>query len=114
MLQRSRAAVAAVLFLLSVILPLALAAPAAAQDLDALRASGAVGERYDGLAVARDSDYGALVAQVNAQRLEIYQKRAEAQNVPVDQIGRIYAKEIVQKAPKGTWFMTEDGRWRQL
>jgi uncharacterized protein YdbL (DUF1318 family) len=91
------------------------ALPAAAQTLDQLRSSGAVGERYDGLAVLRDTGASAkvraMVADVNAQRQKIYAKRAAEQGVPADQVGRVYAKEIFQKAPKGTWFLGEDGRW---
>lgn len=91
------------------------ALPAAAQTLDQLRSSGAVGERYDGLAVLRDTGASAkvraMVADVNAQRQKIYAKRAAEQGVPADQVGRVYAKEIFQNAPKGTWFLGEDGRW---
>jgi len=89
------------------------AAPATAQSLDELRASGAVGERYDGLAVARDASAAAAVAQINAKRQEIYAQRAAAQGVPADQVGRVYAQEILQKAPPGTWFLTPDNKWTQ-
>lgn len=89
--------------------------PAAAQSLDELRASGVVGERYDGLAVVRDAGASAqvrsLVAGVNAKRRQIYAKRAAEQSVPADQVGRVYAEEIFRNAPPGTWFLGEDGRW---
>lgn len=84
---------------------------AQAQSLDALRASGAVGERYDGYAVARDPSAAAIVSQVNAQRRDIYQQRAAQQNVPVEQVGRVYAGEIMQAAPPGTWFQDATGKW---
>lgn len=91
------------------------APPVVAQTLDELRSSGAVGERYDGLAMVRDTGASAkvraMVADVNAQRQKIYAKRAAEQGVPADQVGRVYAKEIFQNAPKGTWFLGEDGRW---
>lgn len=91
------------------------ALPAAAQSLDKLRSSGVVGERYDGLAVVRDagasSQVRATVADVNAKRRRIYAKRAAEQGVPAAQVGRVYAQEIFRKAPKGTWFLGEDGRW---
>jgi len=89
------------------------AAPAAAQSLDELRASGAVGERFDGLAVARDAGAAAEVAKINAKRQEIYAQRAAAQGVSADQVGRVYAKEILAKAPKGTWFLMPDNKWTQ-
>ena len=91
------------------------ALPAAAQSLNKLRSSGVVGERYDGLAVVRDastsSKVRATVAEVNAKRRRIYAKRAAEQGVPADQVGRVYAQEIFRKAPPGTWFLGEDGRW---
>lgn len=88
-------------------------APVLAASLDELRASGAVGERYDGLAVARDASAGQQVETINAQRLQIYQQKAAAEGVSVGQVGRVYAKEIFGKAPKGTWFLGEDGSWMQ-
>ncbi|MEE8248413.1 MAG: DUF1318 domain-containing protein, partial [Alphaproteobacteria bacterium] len=46
--------------------------PASAQSLDALRAGGVVGERFDGLAVVRDPGASAqvqeLVQQINQER----------------------------------------------
>lgn len=91
--------------------------PVAAQTLDSLRKSGVVGERYDGLLELRDSNAPAdarrMVKDVNAKRSRIYEKRAKEQGVPVGQVGRVYAKEIFQNAPKGTWFLGENGRWTQ-
>ena len=90
--------------------------PAAADQLDDLRAQGQIGERFDGYAEARDdaSDAArALVKKVNAQRREIYEKQAKKQNISVDQVGRVYADRILKKLPKGAWIRTEDG-WRQI
>ncbi len=93
-------------------LPL-LASPGAAQTLDELRASGKIGERFDGFAVARDPGVADMVKDINAKRREIYQKQAASQGVPVDQVGAVYAGEIIQKVPVGTWIMTPDGEWRR-
>lgn len=87
---------------------------ALAQSLDELRASGVVGERFDGLLVARQS--GApqgVIDSVNAKRSTIYADRAKQQGVPPDQVGRVYAQQIMQQAPAGTWFLDEAGNWRQ-
>ncbi len=107
-------------FRLSLFAALALAltlavAPASAQSLDQLRKSGAVGERFDGFAVARQGGASArtIVDQVNAKRRQIYAKRASQQGVSVGQVGRVYAKSIMGKAPRGTWVLGESGRWRQ-
>ena len=88
---------------------------AGAADLDELRKKGVVGERFDGIAVVRgdDSAAKALVEAVNVKRSSIYAERAKAQNVPAVEVGKVYAKEIVEKAPAGTWFLGEDGKWLQ-
>jgi hypothetical protein len=86
--------------------------PALAQSLDGLRAGGQVAERYDGLAVARSNDPATrqLVDEVNAQRRQIYAKRAAEQGVPADQVARVYAAEIFKNAPPGTYFVQENGQ----
>ena len=94
---------------------LLLATLAGAADLDALRKSGAVGERFDGLAVVRDGDGTAkkVVDAVNAKRSQIYADRAKEKGVPAVEVGKVYAKEIAEKAAAGTWFLGADGKWLQ-
>ncbi|MGE3477768.1 MAG: YdbL family protein [Rhodospirillaceae bacterium] len=87
-----------------------------ARLLDAPRAAGTVGERYDGYAVVRGTPtpgISSLVDQVNADRRALYAQRAAADGVPVEAIGKIYAAEIIKSAPKGTWFLSESGQWTQ-
>ncbi len=86
---------------------------AGAQSLNALRASGAVGEGYDGLARVRKAGGGArsVVDAVNAKRRAIYAARAKEQGTTADQVGRVYARQILGKAPAGTWFLKESGTW---
>ncbi len=98
---------------LALALIIGLAGVAAAQTLDNLRANGSVGERYDGLVEARDPAFKDTVAQINEQRLEIYRERAAGQGVSVLQVGQIYAQQIAERAPAGTWFLDKSGRWRQ-
>ena len=85
--------------------------PALAQSLDQLRASGVVGERFDGYAQALKSGAADVVDQVNAKRGQIYAERAAAEGVSTLQIGQVYAKQIFSKAPPGTKFLREDGAW---
>ena len=101
-----------------VALPVAAAAAffpvaAGAQSLNALRASGAVGEGYDGFARVRKAGGGArsVVDAVNAKRRAIYAERAKEQGTTADQVGRVYARQILGKAPAGTWFLKESGEW---
>ncbi len=92
------------------------ATPAAAQSLDQLRASGAVAERFDGYAMVRESGASGakgVVDDVNRKRKKIYADRAASQGTTTDQVGRVYAGQIFAKAPSGTWFLEENGSWRQ-
>ncbi len=108
---RGLAMALAVLFLLSG------NAWAEGRALDAPRAAGTVGERYDGFAELRDqtqaATLGALVAQANSARRKIYADQAAQQKLTLDQVGRIYAPQILQAAPAGTWFHQESGAWVQ-
>ena len=106
----------AALLLAAVALRPSIASAQSARLLDAPRAAGLVGERFDGYAVIRGNASGdvvALVAKVNAERKAVYAQRAASENVPVDAIGRIYAAQIIQSAPAGTWFLSETGQWSQ-
>jgi len=96
---------------------LGLAQPAYADPLDAPRAQGLVGERFDGFAVVRDpnagSDVKALVKDINAKRRAFYDQTAKEQNTTIVAVGKIYANKIFEKAPGGYWFLTDSGAWRQ-
>lgn len=90
------------------------AAPVLADALDDYRSRGFITERYDGLVQVRgDAPPGAraLVAEVNEKRAAIYAKRAKAQGVPAEEVGKIYAKEIFNDAPAGSWFLQADGKY---
>ena len=86
---------------------------AQAQSLDVLRASGAVGESSSGFLVARDASAKSHVNKVNAQRRKIYAQRATDQGIAADQVGRVYAQEIMQNVAPGTWLQKPDGTWVQ-
>lgn len=109
MLTRLRRLLPALLALVVIVT----AVPASAQSLDDFRRQGIVGERYDGLAVLRQQNPAAqaLVSQVNARRSRIYAERAKQQKVPADQVGRVYAREVFERAPPGTWFLDASGKW---
>ncbi|MGM0584382.1 MAG: YdbL family protein [Pseudomonadota bacterium] len=105
-----------------VVLPLILAAlllapqAASAQSkLDAYRMSGAVAERHDGYVEVRDAsaapDAGGLVREVNAERRALYEKRARETDVPVEEVGKLFATKIVERAPPGTYFRQPDGSY---
>ncbi len=90
----------------------------AADPLDPPRDKGIVGERVDGYAAIREPDRAdaairALVKEINGKRKAFYARRADEEGVSIEAIAKIYAKKIYEKAPKGWWFRTEDGRWVQ-
>ncbi len=85
--------------------------PVLAQSLNQLRASGAVGERFDGYAQALQSSAAGTVDKVNAKRRKIYAERAASEGTSTDQIGRVYARQIFAKAPPGTKFLQDNGAW---
>ncbi|MDX1402702.1 MAG: YdbL family protein [Kiloniellales bacterium] len=95
---------------LSLVSP-SIAIPAFAQSLDELRASGAIGERFDGYAVALSGSAKAEVAEINKRRKEIYETKAAEQGVSPEQVGMVYAKQIFKTLPKGAKFLNEDGSW---
>ena len=92
-------------------------AATAANPLDQPRAQGIVGERYDGFAVVKDNSASAgirsLVKDINAKRKALYQKRAAAEGAPMEQVGKVYAREVFKSAPSGTWFLQQNGQWVQ-
>lgn len=98
---------------LTLLCSLALGPAAAAESLAQLHASGAVGERFDGFAVARDAAYAGYVKDVNAQRGQVYKKAAAKNNADAKEVGKVYAQTIMKKAPKGTWLLGPNNKWKQ-
>ncbi len=88
------------------------AIPAWADNLESLRASGAIGESSTGYVIARESGAQAEADAINAKRKAIYQEKAAAQGIDASQVGKVYAEEIIQKVPAGTWIQI-GGQWRQ-
>ncbi|MDH3642208.1 MAG: YdbL family protein [Gammaproteobacteria bacterium] len=86
---------------------------ARAQSADALRASGDAGERFDGYMEARKPSAASAVDAINAQRRKVYEDRAKQQNAPVEEVGRVYAQQIIGKVSSGTWIKSEAGDWSQ-
>src|SRR5579872_5775563 len=93
----------AIIGLLLSILFLSGAAYAQSRPLDAPRAAGLVGEKYDGLAIVRSAsapaDVKSVVDQANQERAALYQQRATSTGATPDAVGRIYAKQIFDQAP---------------
>jgi hypothetical protein len=88
-------------------------APARAGSLDSYRQQGVIAERFDGFVELRagdgPDDAKRIVQQVNAKRREIYETRAEREGVPLEAVGKLYAKEIWERAPGGTYLKKPGG-----
>lgn len=95
----------------AILLALSLCASFAwADNLESLRASGAIGESHTGYVFARDPAVRAEADAINAKRKIIYQEKAAAQGISIDQVGKVYAEEIFKKVPAGTWIQI-NGQW---
>ena len=89
---------------------------AAQSQLDSYRARGFVAERFDGYVEVREgsgapADARALVQEVNARRRELYRKRANETDVPVEEVGKLFATKIAEQAPAGAYFRRPDGSY---
>lgn len=90
-----------------------LPAPALAQSADELKRQGLAGESLDGFLVARDSSVADRVAQLNAERRRLYEQRAAQEGIEVSAVARIYAQQIIEASPPGTWYQSGSGQWVQ-
>ena len=82
--------------------------------LDGPRAAGQVAERFDGYAMVRGNVPASirnLVNKVNAERRNVYRQRAASRNTSEAAVGQIYARQIFDAAPGGTWFLQQSGKW---
>ena len=72
-----------------------------------------IAERFDGYVEIRDSnapsEARAVVEDVNAKRRALYNQRASESDVPVAEVGKVFANKIVDTAPPGTYFRRASG-----
>jgi uncharacterized protein YdbL (DUF1318 family) len=84
--------------------------------LDALKASGVVGENNQGFVEVRGNggDYAAnLVADENHDRAVVYTLFACKYNMAPKQVGLRRARTIAEKSKPGIWLQAPDGTWYQ-
>jgi uncharacterized protein YdbL (DUF1318 family) len=97
---------------------LALAAPAAAQTpaINAARAAGIVGERYDGYIGVAGSASAAVrsqVASINIQRRKLYSNLAARRGASPQDVGITAGCQLLARVSAGEVYMWTDGRWRR-
>ncbi len=91
-----------------------MASPVFAMSLHEARASGAVGEKMDGYVTAlkNSPDVNALVQEVNQKRRQEYERISQENNQPVDVVGKLAAKQIVNNLQSGERYQADDGSWK--
>jgi len=113
-----RSAISTVAVGLAAALLLFAAAPnAGAEDLDAARAAGWVGERPDGyLGLVGDSAPAAaktLVEEINAKRKLKYAEIAKQNGTSTEAVAALMGAKLIERTPPGEYVMGADGRWRK-
>ena len=95
------------------ILALGFSVQVAALTLNDARTQGRVGETLSGYIapVAQDADTLALVNRINAARAESYQKLADSNNLPVDEVAKMAGQKLVARAQPGEYVKGINGRW---
>lgn len=96
-----------------ILLTLGLYAQASALTLNEARSQGRVGETLDGYLapVAQDRETLALVAQINQARTDSYQKLADSNNIPVDEVAKMAGIKLVERARPGEYVKGINGKW---
>jgi uncharacterized protein len=97
---------------------LLVAAPAAAQTpaVNAARAAGAIGERYDGYIGVAASVSAAVrnqVASINIQRRALYSRFAASRGVSPQDVGITAGCQLLGRVGVGEAYMLMDGVWRR-
>ena len=95
-----------------------IAAPAAAQTpaVNAARAAGAVGERYDGYLGVASTISPAVrsqVATINIQRRSLYSRLASSKGVSPSDVGITAGCQLLARVGAGEAYMLADGAWRR-
>lgn len=98
-----------------ILLTLGLCAPAFALTLNEARTEGRVGETLSGYIAPRSQDREtlALVEQINKARTESYQRLADSNNLPVDEVAKMAGSKLVARARPGEYVQSVNGRWLQ-
>ncbi len=101
-----------------IVLFLFAAVPAAAQTpaVDAARAAGAVGERYDGylgVAAPVSAAVRSQIAGINIQRRSLYSRLAGSKGVSPQDVGITAGCQLLARVGVGEAYMLGDGLWRR-
>lgn len=86
---------------------------AQALTLDEARQQGRAGETFSGYIapLRQDAQTLALVKRINAARSESYQRLAESNNLPVEEVAKMAGQKLVTRAQPGEYVKGINGRW---
>ena len=103
---------------LAVLAAAALAGPALAQTpaVDAARAAGAVGERYDGylgVAAPVSAAVRSQVASINIRRRSLYSSLAARKGASPQDVGVTAGCQLLARLGVGQSYLLADGVWRR-
>ena len=104
------------LILAAAFLAAAPAATAQAPAIDAARAAGQVGERYDGYVGISGAASGAVrsqVATINIRRRALYTNLAAARGASPQDVGITAGCQLLSRIEVGQAYMLGDGVWRR-
>ncbi|MBE3478601.1 YdbL family protein [Enterobacter cloacae complex sp. I7] len=96
-----------------ILLALSINVQAAALTLNDARAQGRVGETLSGYLapIQQDAETLELVNRINAARTESYQKLADSNNLPVDEVAKMAGQKLVARAQPGEYVKGINGKW---
>ena len=104
------------LILAAALLPIAPAASGQTPAVDAARAAGIVGERFDGylgVAGAASMAVRAQVSRINIQRRSLYSNLAASRGVTPQDVGITAGCQMLARVGVGQSYMLTDGTWRR-
>ncbi|MBS3046189.1 YdbL family protein [Enterobacter mori] len=96
-----------------ILLALGMHVQAATLTLNDAREQGRVGETLSGYIapIKHDAETLALVSRINAARTESYQKLADSNNLPVDEVAKMAGQKLVARAQSGEYVKGINGKW---
>jgi len=104
------------IWLAAILLALAPAAVAQTPAVDAARAAGTVGERYDGyvgVAGAVSAAVRSQIASINIKRRALYSRLAASRGASPQDVGVTAGCQLLARVGVGEAYMLGDGVWRR-
>ncbi len=85
--------------------------------VDAAKASGVVGEQADGflglVTGSASSEIRAAVNEINALRREAYRSMAKQKGETIENVGKVFALDLIGRVPSGQMYRDGNGSWQR-